>query len=74
LKEHYLQHHPRKPFGCPKCPRRLRTDEKLKQHILNHLVEDDFICPYCSKKLSDKNALNKHLSLQKCDFLKELRQ
>lgn len=74
LRHHYLEKHNKRPFPCPKCSHRSRTDERLKQHILSHLVDEESICPYCDKKFHSKNSLNRHLNRQKCDFLKELSQ
>ena len=74
LKKHTLSEHTDRPFPCPQCPHKAKTQDKLDRHMLRHSVtRESFQCSHCDKKFAFKNSLKKHLEKNRCEALKSPR-
>ncbi len=71
LKEHRVQCHSNRPFACPRCPHRSKTQDKLERHLVRHVSRDAFRCAHCAKTFAFKNSLKKHLEKGRCAVLKQ---
>jgi len=73
LKRHRISTHSDRPFGCPHCPHRSKTKEKMDKHLMCHLAKKSYECPHCAKKFVFKNSMNKHMLKGRCHVLKKQR-
>jgi len=70
-----ISSHSNRPFACPHCPHRSKTQEKLDRHVFAcHLAKANanYSCPHCNQKFAFKNSMKKHLYMGRCGALKRL--
>ena len=49
LKRHNIAEHSNRPFACPHCPHRSKTEMKYDRHLLSHSTpRESYQCSYCT--------------------------